>query len=200
MKIFYRIFCFAKNNNVLDIVRKVIFYIFCHNGFNNFYRLKSIYYLKSFNVILGRNVTFLGLSNKIEFGKNIRIYPNCIWESSANAKIKIGNNFVFSYGCLFSITKEIEIGDNVMIGEYSSIRDTSHSYNDTEKPFMNQEDISVKIIIGNNVWVGRGVLILPGAFIEDNVIVAANSLVKGHLYTNSIYGGNPCRFIKKIHP
>ncbi len=84
-----------------------------------------------------------------------------------------------------------------MIGEYSSIRDTTHQHNIMDIPMMFAEDISTPVNIGNNVWIGRGCLILPGTVIEEGVVIAANSVVKGTLSSNSIYGGNPAKFIKK---
>ena len=60
------------------------------------------------------------------------------------------------------------------------------------------KDSQAPIIIGNNVWVGRGCLLLPGTIVGDNVIIAANSVVKGTLQSNSMYGGTPAKCIKKI--
>jgi len=45
-------------------------------------------------------------------------------------------------------------------------------------------DKSEKIMIGSNVWIGRGSIILPGSVIEDGVIIGAHSVVKGHLKAN----------------
>jgi acetyltransferase-like isoleucine patch superfamily enzyme len=85
-----------------------------------------------------------------------------------------------------------------MIGEYTSVRDTSHNYSSQGVPFMEQKDISQPIRIGNNVWIGRGCIIFPGTIIEDGVIVGSNSIVKGHLKANSIYAGAPLKLITQI--
>jgi acetyltransferase-like isoleucine patch superfamily enzyme len=57
-------------------------------------------------------------------------------------------------------------------------------------------DIVDPIVIGNDVWIGRGCLIQPGTVIEDGVVVAANSVVRGTLKSNGIYGGIPAKLIK----
>lgn len=60
------------------------------------------------------------------------------------------------------------------------------------------KDLIQKIIIGNNVFIGLNAIILPGSIIEDNTIIGAGSLVKGHLRKNSVYAGVPAKFICTI--
>jgi maltose O-acetyltransferase len=54
------------------------------------------------------------------------------------------------------------------------------------------------IKIGNNVWIGKNCLIFPGSKIEDNVVIGANSIVKGNCEANSLYVGNPAYLKKKL--
>ena len=56
------------------------------------------------------------------------------------------------------------------------------------------------IMIGNNVWLGMNVVILPGVNIGDNVIVSANSVVRSDLPPNVVAGGAPCKILKKKSP
>ncbi len=56
------------------------------------------------------------------------------------------------------------------------------------------------IVIGNDVWIGTGVTILSGVFIGDGAIVATGSLVTKNLDPYCIYGGVPCKLIKKRFP
>ena len=51
------------------------------------------------------------------------------------------------------------------------------------------------VILGNNIFVGWGGTILPGSVISDNVIIGANSVVSGYVKPNSVYAGNPARFM-----
>ena len=59
-------------------------------------------------------------------------------------------------------------------------------------------DLFAPIVIGNNVFIGINTTILPGTKIEDNVIIGANSLVKGEIKSNSVYAGVPAKFICSI--
>ncbi|WP_158135106.1 acyltransferase [Photobacterium damselae] len=54
------------------------------------------------------------------------------------------------------------------------------------------------IVIGNNVFVGYGSIILPGVKIGDNVVIAAGSVVINDIPSSGVYGGNPARFIKPL--
>ncbi|MCT4587343.1 MAG: acyltransferase [Carboxylicivirga sp.] len=160
-------------------------------------RIKSLYYFKRSDVRIGKNVTFKGISNNINIGDDFVIYNNCIFEFGLNAKITIGHSCLFSYGVLIQNTNNISIGDYVQVGEYTSIRDTSHRSVDANIPIKKQGDISDSIVIGSNIWIGKACIILPGTVIDDGVIIGANSVVKGHLKKNCVYAGAPLRFIKE---
>lgn len=56
------------------------------------------------------------------------------------------------------------------------------------------------VIIGNDVWVGAGVMLLSGTELGDGCVVAARSVVTGLIAPYSIVGGNPCRFLKWRFP
>lgn len=59
-------------------------------------------------------------------------------------------------------------------------------------------DIFKKINIGNNVFIGRGARIMPGAKIENNIIIGAGSIVVGNLRSNAVYAGVPAKYICSI--
>jgi acetyltransferase-like isoleucine patch superfamily enzyme len=56
-------------------------------------------------------------------------------------------------------------------------------------------DLMSPIIIGNNVFIGMDSILLPGVKVEDNVIIGAKSVVRGHLKANSVYAGIPAKYI-----
>lgn len=179
-----------------DFLRKIIFKLTSFFRYNILRKLRSLLFFKSLNVRLGKNVTLQGQVNSIKLGKDINVYNNCIFELGPKAHLEIGNRVIFSYGCIVNANKLIKIGNEVQVGEYTSIRDTTHDYNDYGKPIIENKDISNSIYIGNNVWIGRNCLIMPGSIIEDGVVVGANSIVKGILISNKIYAGNPLKEIK----
>lgn len=147
---------------------------------------------------LGKGVILKGFINNMTIGMHSNIYDYAIFELSDHAHLHIGRHFTMSYGSLIACHHEIIIGDYVMIGEYSSVRDRSHNYVNRQLPFASQGNSHASIRIGNNVWVGRGCIILPGTVIEDNVVIGANSVVKGKLFSNHIYAGAPAKMVKRI--
>lgn len=195
-----KLFSFLKHYkelSTLDLFRKVIFRVLDIIDFRFFRKARCLVFFKSARIILGKNVSLIGYSNNLKIGSDINVYNNCIFELGSASNLEIGNKVIFSYGCIICVTKSLKIGDNVQIGEYSSIRDTTHDYTDFGQPMMLNQDLSKSIVIGNNVWIGKNCLIMPGSVIEDGVVVGANSLVNGTLKKDIIYAGNPIKEIKK---
>ncbi|WP_201353780.1 acyltransferase [Hydrogenimonas urashimensis] len=114
--------------------------------------------------------------------------------------VRFGKNCQFNTKIFGTEPYLIEIGDNF----YSSrnVKFVTHdgSVNVIRNLYPEYKNIDLfdKIIIGNNVFIGINATILPGSTIGDNVIVGANSLVKGTLNSNSVYAGNPVRYICSI--
>jgi acetyltransferase-like isoleucine patch superfamily enzyme len=198
--LYERIIGHVKKRTPADLFRKVLHYVFdkVYHFFSFPYKhFRAWLYFKNHDVKLGKGVLLKGLSYNIHVGDHVNLYDHCIIELAGNeSELRIGNHCLFSYGVLISCTRKISIGNDVMIGEYSSVRDTTHSYRDATKTIHDTEDVSDPIEIGNDVWIGRGCVILGGAVIEDGVIVAANSVVKGRLEKYGLYGGAPARLLK----
>ena len=121
--------------------------------------------------------------------ESVKIYNGC------KITIKKGSNFVFKSGYL-NCNSQINCKNSIIIGEECAIannviiRDNnSHSLNG------NKDDKTVEI--GNHVWIGAGVIILPGAKIGDNCVIAAGSIVNKEYSSNCLIGGNPAKIIKQ---
>ncbi len=182
--------------SILALIRLLIFKFLSIVSFNLFKKVKAYIYFGCGCVKIQKNVTINGFCKNIDFGDDIIFYSNSIIELQRDANLKIGSHVIFSFGSLLSCSKSIQIGNDVQIGEYTSIRDTTHDYTNHGKPIMENKNISKPIVIGNNVWIGRNCLISPGTVIEDGVVIGANTLVKGYLKANHIYAGNPMKEIK----
>jgi acetyltransferase-like isoleucine patch superfamily enzyme len=195
-----RFISYWKLSSVADSVRKILH--FCLNLLFQpliLYRKVRFYFFTRCWIknILGP-IHISSIGNKISFGKNTTFYPYTLLEINSQSLLEVGDHFTLSYGSLIACNKSIKIGDYVMIGEYSSLRDSSHSYKEEGVPFTLQEDFQKEIIIGDNVWIGRGCIILPGSIIGSNVIIGANSVVKGIVESNGIYAGSPLILLKNI--
>ncbi len=87
----------------------------------------------------------------------------------------------------------VSIGHNSHFGKSVSIYTQNHNYYSTSSIPYDNTFIVKKVTIGNYVWVGSHVIILPGTTIEDGVIIQAGSVVHGLLERCGIYGGNPAK-------
>lgn len=71
------------------------------------------------------------------------------------------------------------------------------SWQENTPDHMSQLPFKGDIVIGNDVWIGRESIIMPGVKIGDGAIIAAYSVVTKDVEPYSVVGGNPARFIKK---
>ncbi len=110
--------------------------------------------------------------------------------------IEIGENFYSNHNLVILDGAKVKIGDNVFIAPNCCITTAGHPINIDER--NRGLEYAYPIKIGNNVWIGAGVNILPGVTIGDNVTIGAGSVVNKSIPANSIAVGNPCKVIKII--
>lgn len=122
--------------------------------------------------------------------------------------VTLGENSVV-YGTTFSTSYK---GDQFYIGNNCTITGSTllgHDASPTiflselinrDKPWLPGARSSFRkpIVIGDNVFIGYGSIIMPGVNIGSNVVIAAGSVVTRNVPSNSVYGGNPAELIKGI--
>jgi acetyltransferase-like isoleucine patch superfamily enzyme len=148
------------------------------------------------NVIFERKPDFISYARNITFSKGVHIGGRVQFLTAIDAEIILGENVSINEGGIITSIFRIEIGKNTAIGEYVSIRDYNHEYSDLSIPIKKQGFCGAPIIIGENVWIGRGAIILPGVTVGNGAIIAANSVVNKDVPENAIYGGVPAKLIK----
>lgn len=119
--------------------------------------------------------------------------------------IYFGNNCEVNMNCTFLDDNIIRIGDNALIAPNVQIYTAFHPTNARERFGEPKADGSFEfcktqtapVIIGNNVWIGGGAIIMPGVTIGDNVVIGAGSVVTKDVPDNVIAYGNPCRVIRE---
>ncbi|MDF2668955.1 MAG: maltose acetyltransferase [Paenibacillus sp.] len=110
--------------------------------------------------------------------------------------IEIGENFYINHNSVMLDAAKITFGDNVFIAPNCGFYAAGHPL-DAEQRNQGLE-YAYPISIGNNVWIGGGVTVLPGVTIGDNTIVGAGSVVTKDIPSGVIAVGNPCRVIREI--
>ena len=110
--------------------------------------------------------------------------------------ISVGANFYTNHNCTILDGAKVEFGDNVFIAPNCIFSTAGHPI-DAEQRGAGLE-IALPIKVGNNVWIGANVSVLPGVTIGDNTIIGAGSVVNKDIPSGVIAVGNPCRVMRKI--
>ena len=111
--------------------------------------------------------------------------------------VRIGSGVVLGRGSHVIGHQSIEIEDDVYTGPYVYITDQNHGYADPQVPIGKQWPINAPVSIGAGSWLGTGAVVLPGATIGRNVVVAAGSVVRGNVPDHCVVGGVPARVIRR---
>ena len=150
----------------------------------------------------GSNVTLHALSeigiilgDNCSIGKNTRI--ECTGSISFLGKgFKCGNNCGLGTDSFYGCAGGIEIGNDVIVGNYVTMHSENHNYSDINKPIRLQGTSHKGIVIGDNCWIGAKATILDGVHIGNGCIVAAGAVVTKDFPDNVIIGGVPAKVIK----
>lgn len=89
----------------------------------------------------------------------------------------------------------IKIGNDVVAGQFIRFHSENHNYEDMDTLIKNQGVNHKGIIVGDNCWIGSGVVFLDGASIANGCVVAANAVITKQFPENSIVGGVPAKII-----
>ncbi|MDG1725904.1 MAG: acyltransferase [Emcibacteraceae bacterium] len=126
----------------------------------------------------------------LECGKNVRVKHNC----DISPNIRIGNNSEFGQRCLiYSGTK---IGNDVIMGPDVKIYTRNHLISSIKTPIKYQGIEMKETIIGDDVWIGANVVILPGVTVYNHSVIAAGAIVTKDVPKYALVGGNPAKIIK----
>ena len=134
---------------------------------------------------------------QIEFGQCVTLDGSMVpieVIAQKGACISIGDNTFINYGSSISAHKQVKIGRDCLLGHYTFIVDNNEhgvDHRDVLPP-------SAPVIIGDDVWIGSCVIILPGVSIGDHAAVGAGSVVTKDIPANCLAVGNPARVVRQL--
>lgn len=127
-------------------------------------------------------------------GENVHVQPPFYCDYGCN--ISVGENFFANYGCVILDVNRVTIGKNCMLAPNVKIFSATHPIRAEER--YNGVELGLPVTIGDNCWVGGGVIINPGVKLGNNVVVASGAVVTKSFGDNLLIGGVPARVIKEI--
>jgi acetyltransferase-like isoleucine patch superfamily enzyme len=150
-----------------------------------------------YDLKVGHGTDFKGIGyidttqGKIEIGDNCQINA-----FGLAGPIVIGNNVLVNhFSDISGRDAKVIIGNNVLIAPHVSIMASTHNYKEKHKLIRLQGTSSADVVIGDDVWIGLGSVILPGIKIGTGSVIGANSVVTKDIPENSVAVGAPARVI-----
>lgn len=169
-------------NSLKAIICKILYNLFAKHLPTSFSRIKI-------GQTAIRRILVRGFVSHI--GKNVNIEKNATicYDVSVGDNSGIGINSIIPNG--------VTIGKNVMMGQDCYMYTTNHEHSKTDIPMCQQGMTELRpITIGNDVWIGARVIILPGVTIGNGAIIGAGAVVTKDVPDYAVAVGNPAKVIK----
>lgn len=129
-----------------------------------------------------------------QVGENCVINPQFRCDYGCN--IRMGENVFINYNCVILDCAPVTFGDNVFIAPNCGFYTAGHP---VDYPTRNAVlEFAKPITVGDNVWIGGNVVVLPGVTIGSGSVIGAGSVVSRDIPENVVAVGNPCRPIRSI--
>ena len=127
-----------------------------------------------------------------EVPQSLRVFPPFYADFGKN--ITVGEGVFINACCHFQDHGGVTIGNGCQIGHNVVFATLNHGL----APEKRKSTYPAPIVLGKNVWIGSNATILQGVTIGDNSVVAAGAVVTKDVAANTVVGGVPAKFIKKI--
>lgn len=110
--------------------------------------------------------------------------------------ITVGDKFYANHNCVILDGAKVTFGDNVFIAPNCCFSPAGHPLDAGQR--NRGLEIALPITVGNDVWIGASVTVLPGVTVGSNAVIGAGSVVNRDIPENTIAVGNPCRPLRQI--
>ena len=164
--------------------KKKLYYIF--------YKMTASWLPETRHLPLGGKLRVFWIKRIIRHcGKNVNIERG----ADLTPDVSIGDNSGIGIRC--QIYGSVSIGSNVLMGPEVVVYTQNHKFEDADKFIIDQGyKEEQNVLIGDDVWIGRRVMIMPGSRIGNGCVVAAGAIVKKNIPYYAVVGGVPAKIIK----
>ena len=136
--------------------------------------------------ILLRRMYYRLFCPNISLGQRLNFRRNFLINVSPEGKVIIGNNTFFNNDVTINSHEMVSIGDYCIFGENVKIYDHNHKFAAGDVNISEQGFTCRRVHIGNNCWIGSGVIILAGTTIGDNVVIGAGCVISDNVESGTI--------------
>lgn len=137
---------------------------------------------------------------RIVIGSHSQVYDYVVIRAvGGTGDITIGAHCYINPHCVLYSGSGITLGDYVLIGPGCSIVPVNHSIDRTDIVIRKQGFMPSRggVVVEDDVWIGANCVLLDGTHIGSGTVIAAGSVVSGRIEGGSVWGGNPCRMLRK---
>lgn len=129
----------------------------------------------------------------VKLGRNVRLETQV---AILGTKLSIGADSYVTRRCYFDLTGAVSIGERVTVGHGTSFITAQHAIGPAEKRCGVVTPLPISV--GDGVWIGANVTILPGVSIGSGAVVAAGSVVTETVAEDTLVGGVPAKLIRRL--
>jgi acetyltransferase-like isoleucine patch superfamily enzyme len=136
---------------------------------------------------------------RLEIGANTLFEPHVWLTAPGGARIRIGSGTFLNIAVMVASLELVEIGDHCMFANGCFVSDSSHRFDDPDRPVTWQGFTSKgPTRVGDNVWCGANVVITGGVTVGERSVIGANSVVIADIPPFSVAAGAPARVLREI--
>jgi acetyltransferase-like isoleucine patch superfamily enzyme len=136
---------------------------------------------------------------RLEIGPGVLLEPDVWITAPGEARVRIGAGTFLNLGVMVAAQELVELGAHCMLANGCFVSDASHRYDDPQLPITWQGfESKGPTRIGDNCWLGAGVIVTSGVTIGERCVIGANSVVTRDVEPFSLAAGSPARVIRQI--
>jgi acetyltransferase-like isoleucine patch superfamily enzyme len=156
---------------------------------------RNFYIMLKFSAIIHPFAMIIG-DVRLERGS---VVGKSLLRTYGEGKISIGARSIIHEGCEIYAHGDstVSVGEDCLLGKRTIIMTLNHNFADPTRKIRDQGVTTADVVVGNDVWTGIDVKILPGSIIRDGCVVGAGAIVTREIEAMSIVVGIPAKVIKK---
>jgi acetyltransferase-like isoleucine patch superfamily enzyme len=136
---------------------------------------------------------------RLELGEGVLFEPGVWITAPGQARVRIGEGTFLNRNVMVAAQELVEIGAHCMLANGCFVSDANHRFDDPNKPITWQGfDSKGPTRIGENCWLGAGVIVTSGVTIGERCVIGANSVVTKDIEPFSIAAGSPARVLRQV--